>query len=246
MNITSGSASSLFESRSPAMVSMIRMLPSIAAHDAPVLLRGESGVGKSVLARALHDASPRRAFRLVTVDCRALAANFPPEAGALAHKLDEAAAGTLLLDEVGALPDRGQLAIGLLIDESRVPWMAPHRPRIVATSSRDLEAEVRAGRLRMDLLSRLSVVEIQVPPLRERREDILPFASRFAEEFARNAGQTPPELTLRAQRALLSYRWPGNVRELRNAVQRAMIVGEGSVLDLEALPPKVAAAVPAD
>jgi NtrC-family two-component system response regulator AlgB len=231
------------DATSQAMRSIVQQIPAIASHHVPVLLRGESGAGKSVLGRALHAASFRRAQRFITVDCRAFEQDAAAAAQILAQKLAEAARGTILLEEVSALPDRLQAIVALRLEEQCLAPPSAAYPRIIATSYRDLEAAVRADRFRKELLSRLSVIEIRVPPLRDRPEDILPLASRFAETFALEARQTTRQLTSRSKRALLAYAWPGNIRELRNAMQRALIVGEGPALDVDALPPKIGAAL---
>ena len=219
------------------MRAVLEIVATVAAYDVPVLFRGESGSGKSVLARALHAASPRRLGSLVRVDCRALEGEGPATAHVLYTALDGAAGGTVLLEEVGGLPKPLQGPVASLIEPTR---SAGARVRVVATSARDLEGAARAGPFSEELLARLAVVEVRVPPLRERREDILPLAHRFVVAFTLGDGP-PPALTARAERALLAYAWPGNVRELRNAMQRAVIVSQGAVLDLDALPPKLSA-----
>jgi DNA-binding NtrC family response regulator len=230
-----GSAEAHIEATSAAMRAVMQILAKVARHDVPVLFRGESGSGKSALARALHAASPRRLHPLVAIDCQALGADPAPSARILASKLGEALGGAILLQEVSALPDRLQAAIASLL-EQRLPGGRTAEFRILATSRRDLEAAVRASRFQEDLLSRLNVVEVWVPPLRDRREDILPLARRFLDAFTRGSGRTISELTPRAKRALLDYEWPGNVSELRNAMQRALVLSGSSVLDLDALP----------
>ena len=221
------------ESGSPAMRPVVEMLAAVAAHDVPVLLRGESGVGKSVLARALHTASPRRAFPLVTIDCRGLEGDEATAAKVLGPMLRGSSPGNALLEEIGALPERAQAILAMLLEGNR--GAGGLGPRIIGTSARDLEAAVRAGRFRRDLLARLSVVEIRVPSLRERREDILPLASRFLSAFS----PSPRDLSPRAREALLLYDWPGNVRELRNAIQHAVVLCDGPSLDLPSLPERV-------
>jgi NtrC-family two-component system response regulator AlgB len=233
-----GSAGGHLEASSPTMRAVVRIVAAVATHDVPVLFRGESGSGKSVLARALHGASPRREGPLVRVDCRALEVEGLATARVLYTALGSAAGGTVLLEEVGGLPKPLQGPVASLIEPTR---SAGAGVRVVATSARDLEGAARAGRFSAELLAYLAVVEIRVPPLRERREDILPLAHRFLSAFT--PGDAPAlELSARAERALLAYAWPGNVRELRNAMQRAVIVSRGAVLDLDALPPRLSAA----
>ena len=192
------------------MLSVFRVLTEVAGHDVPVLLRGESGTGKSVVARALHQTSSRSAHAFVTVDCSALASGLRPSSRAdLATEADRAgergfrsqvaaaAGGTILLQEVAALPARLQAATLRLAAEPR-PAARRARARIVASTQRDLEAAVASGQFRKDLLFRLNVVEISLPPLRERPEDILPLALHFLETFARAEGATVPEITARS------------------------------------------------
>jgi len=228
------------EACSPAMRAVVSVLATVAGHDVPVLLHGESGSGKSNLGRALHAASSRRARRLVAVDCQGLQgrADASRELGAM---IETAAGGTILLEEVGALPERCQGTVAYLLEQHRL-CDADADIRVIATAHGDLEAAVRAGRFREDLLTRLDVVEIRVPPLRERHEDILPLARSFLLAFKRPGGEPCPALTARAEEALVEYRWPGNVRELRNAVQRALIVSPGPLLDVDAFAPRLGAA----
>jgi NtrC-family two-component system response regulator AlgB len=243
----------LFDWKSPAMLSVFRVLTEVAGHDVPILFRGESGTGKSVVARALHQASPRSAHAFVTLDCSAFASALRPSSRAdpateadrageryFRSHLAAAAGGTILLQEIAALPARFQAAtLRLAADTRRVA----RRPRLVASTQRDLEAAVISGQFRKDHLFRLNVVEISLPPLRERPEDILPLAFHFLETFSRAESVPLPDITARAQRALLAYAWPGNIRELRNAVQRGLVMSESGALDVDALPERVAAAL---
>jgi NtrC-family two-component system response regulator AlgB len=238
--LDTGWADRSIESSSAAMRAVVRILATVASHDVPVLLRGESGSGKSTLARALHAASERRERPLVAIDCQELQAGALASARIFAARLEEANGGSVLLEEIGALPDRYQAAVVSLLDLHRLGRRSAD-VRVIATSHLDLEGAARVGRFREDLLTRVAVVEVWVPPLRDRPEDILPLARRFLAAFVGPGGMA--ELTPRAQRALLAYPWPGNVRELRNAMQRAVVLSRSAALDLEVLPPKLSALV---
>jgi NtrC-family two-component system response regulator AlgB len=232
----------------------------VASSEATVLLRGESGTGKGVLARALHARSARAARPFVTVHCPSLSAEllesdlFGHVRGAFtgavadkAGKVDAADGGTLLLDEIGDLPLALQPKLLRLIQDKvyeRVgePVARTADVRIVAATNRDLEAEVRAGRFREDLFYRLNVIEITLPPLRARRRDVLPLARHFLGFFAQRAGKSAAGFTPEAEAALAAYPWPGNVRELRNAVERGVILATDSAVGLEHLPGQLTAA----
>jgi NtrC-family two-component system response regulator AlgB len=223
-----------------------------------VLFRGESGTGKGVLARAMHLESPRRDGPFVAVNCPTMTEDllaselFGHARGAFAGadhdqpgRVEVAQGGTLFLDEIGDLPASLQAKLLRFLQEKRFERVGETRTRkadvrVVATTNRDLEADVAAGRFREDLLFRLNVVEVRVPPLRERLEDIIPMARRFLAFFARALGRPTPTLSPAAERALVSYQWPGNVRELRNAIERALILWPPSVLEPQAFPERVA------
>jgi two-component system, NtrC family, response regulator AlgB len=228
-----------------------------ATHDVPVLFRGESGTGKSVLARMLHQMSPRHARPFAVVNCPALSDEllasemFGHVQGAFtgavrdrAGRVEAAEGGTLFLDEIAEMPAATQAKLLRFLQDKqfeRVGETQTHHAdvRIVAATNRDLDAAVQSGEFREDLLFRLNVVEVTVPPLRERREEILPLARRFLSFFARAARKAAPQLSADAERVLLSYPWPGNVRELRNAIERAVILGVGQVLPPEAFAERI-------
>lgn len=219
----------VFETRSPRMQATVEKALRAAQADASILIRGESGTGKSVLARAIHANSPRRAHPFVTVRG--------------STDVEAAQGGTLFLDELGEMPPSLQAELLWCLQEERVGGSHPRIAdvRLVATTSRDLEAEVSAGRLREDLLSRVNVVEIPMPPLRERPEDILPLARHFLVVSAREARRPVADLSPEAERALLGYDWPGNVRELRNVMEQAVILWPAQRIDPMAFPDRIVA-----
>jgi NtrC-family two-component system response regulator AlgB len=212
------------------MQAFARLLASAAQHDVNVLLLGEGGTGKTTLAPAIHALSPRAARPFVRVDCPSAAA------GDLPAKARAARRGTLFLDEVAELSPAAQAAALRLLQDSR-----PLPLRLVASSRHDLRAEMAVGRFRTDLFYRLDVLEIRIPPLRERAEDILPMARSFVASLAREEGRSPPELSPELERALLRYSWPGNVQELHGVLQRMLILSSGARLDVGALPDRIPA-----
>jgi NtrC-family two-component system response regulator AlgB len=245
-----------FSSESPRMRQLFDMLAKAAAHDVPVLLRGENGTGKSVLARRLHQLSERRERPFVVVNCPTLSEEllaselFGHAKGAFtgavrdqAGRVEAAEGGTLFLDEVAELSPALQAKLLRFVQDHEFERIGESQTRhadvrIVAATNRELDAEVKAGRFRQDLMYRLNTFELEVPPLRERREDVLPLARRFLAFFAKKG---PRELSPEAEAALARYDWPGNVRELRNAVERAAIVSSGVGIGPEALPDRIAA-----
>ena len=249
----------VLETASPRMQSALDVIERSAAHDVAVLLRGENGTGKGVLARLLHGRSKRRDRPFVVVNCPTLSEDllaselFGHARGAFTGavkdqegRMEAAEGGTVFLDEIGEISPGLQAKLLRFLQEKRFERVGETRTRtadvrIVAATNRDLEEEVKAGRFREDLLYRLNVVEITVPPLRERPEDILPLALRFIAFLARQTRRQPPDLSPATERVLVSYPWPGNVRELRNALERALILTPGQVLEPESFPERIAA-----
>jgi Nif-specific regulatory protein len=217
----------------------------VARTNLPVLILGESGTGKDVVARAIHYNSPRQKQPLIPVNCAAIAETlleselFGHEKGAFtgadttrAGKFEAASGGTLFLDEIGDLSAGGQAKLLRVLEEKIVFRVGGARPipvdtRILAATNRNLAEAVRAGKFREDLFYRLSVVTIELPPLRERREDILVLAEHFLEQFCRDAGRRTVKLSAEAKRRLEQHDWPGNVRELRNLLERVAYLCPG-------------------
>ena len=247
----------------PAMRPVLDTLFTVAASDATVLLRGESGTGKGVLAKAVHARSRRASGPYVTVHCPSLSAEllesdlFGHTKGAFTGavrdttgKVAAAAGGTLFLDEVGDLPLPLQPKLLRLVQDRTYERVGEATVRtadvrIAAATNRDLEAEVAAGRFREDLLYRLNVIEVTVPPLRDRRADVLPLAEHLLSRFAARSARPALGFTAAARDAIVRHRWPGNVRELRNAIERAVLLGKGAELDAADLPAAVTRAPPA-
>jgi len=237
----------------PAARQVLDLARRVAVTDATVFLTGESGVGKEVYARFIHRCSGRANQAFVAINCAAIPENlleatlFGHEKGAFtgalqahAGKFEQAQGGTLLLDEVSEMPLQLQAKLLRVLQErevERVGGMAaiPLDVRVVATSNRALEDEVRAGRFREDLYYRLNVFPIHIPPLRERRGDILPLARRVLQRAAQGAQGRVFSLSDTAAAGLTGHSWRGNIRELENVLQRAMILAPGSVIEPEHL-----------
>jgi len=241
-------------SSSPDMTRAIRLGERAAKSGIPVLLEGESGVGKEVFARALQGASDRRGKPFVTVNCGAIPANlvesilFGHEKGAFTGatekhlgKFVEASGGTLFLDEVSELPLDAQVKLLRAIQEGEVDPVGGRKTmkvdiRLVSASNRDLLDCVRQGRFREDLYYRLNVFPIAIPPLRNRREDIPTLVRRFIARFSAEEGRTIRGISAEAMQLLQSFHWPGNVRQLENAMFRAVILCEGDEITLDHMP----------
>jgi transcriptional regulator with GAF, ATPase, and Fis domain len=233
---------------SPALRRVMQKVERVAGTDASVLVLGESGVGKELVARAIHERSARSRRPLVKVNCAAVPESlFESEffghargafTGALkdrAGRFEIADGGTLFLDEIGEIPPPLQAKLLRVLQEGSFERVGEDRTRrvdvrVIAATNRDLAAESAAGRFRMDLYYRLSVFPIEVPPLRERAEDIPALALHFAERAAQRLGSSIPRLPQSEARALQRYVWPGNVRELQHVVERAVILAQGGTL----------------
>jgi formate hydrogenlyase transcriptional activator len=222
----------------------------VADTDATVLLSGETGTGKELVARALHQRSRRRTQPFVVVNCAAMPATlieselFGRERGAFtdatvtqAGRFEVAHRGTLFLDEIGELPVESQSKLLRVLQNGQVERLGSPRPidvdvRIIAATNRDLQEEVRTRRFRTDLFYRLNVIPITVPALRDRRRDVPLLVRYFAEKYARTLARPVPEISRTTMDLLESYDWPGNVRELMNVIQRAVVFSEPGMLDI--------------
>jgi len=241
----SGGVPHVFEST--AMRKILRLVERVAPSDVSVLITGESGVGKEIIADLLHALSSHAKAPLIKANCALL----PPEViesdfATLPRSRDlpknrgvfhQAEGGTLLLDEICEMPPETQsMLLRVLQDKEARPSFgaAPVHShcRVVATTNRKVDEAIQTGKLRKDLFFRVSAVTIEVPPLRDRREDILPLASAFLKRYAAQAGRTVEGFTPTATEALRNFDWPGNVRQLQNQVQRAVLTCEGSQLDV--------------
>jgi len=242
--------------QSPLMRAVFRDVAVIAPSETRVLITGESGVGKEVVADAIHAWSRRAAGPLVKINCAAIPENlleselFGHEKGAFTGavqqrigRFEEANGGTIFLDEIGELPLPLQAKLLRVINDGTFRRIGSARDlqtdaRVLAATNRDLEAQITQGLFREDLFYRLNVMEVHLPPLRERTEDILPLAAHFIGQFSRQKSRFSATVSA----ALMNYRWPGNVRELRNAMERAALLSRGEIVLPEHLPARVLAA----
>ncbi len=235
---------------------VFRVVQKVADTSASVLISGESGTGKELIARAVHFNSRRAAKPFLAVNCGALPESLLESelfghtkgafTGAIADKkglFRSAEGGTLFLDEIGEMPLALQVKLLRALQEHEVTPLGSSLPvkfdaRIIAATNKNLETETAENRFREDLFYRLNVIEINLPPLRERRQDVAPLARHFAAKTARAQNAPEKQFTAAALNVLANYRWQGNIRELENAVERAFILS-GDEIDLESLPPKI-------
>jgi DNA-binding NtrC family response regulator len=240
--------------RSPRMQEVLRVAEKAAASDIPVLVEGESGVGKELIARAIHGSSERRSKPFIAVNCGAIPDNlvesllFGHEKGAFTGaterhvgKFVEAGGGTLFLDEVGELPLSAQVKLLRAIQEGEVEPVGARKPvkvdvRLISATNRNLVLEAKAGRFREDLFYRLHVFPITVPPLRDRLEDVAGLVRHFLVRFAAEEGKHVRSVSAEAMRLLTAYSWPGNVRQLENAVFRAVVLADGDEISADEFP----------
>jgi two-component system, NtrC family, response regulator AtoC len=243
--------------KSAAIQKVFRTVEKVAPYATTVLVQGESGTGKELVARALHQQSPRAGKRFVAVNCGAIPATlleselFGHKRGAFtdAHTdrrglFEEADGGTLFLDEIGELPLPLQVSLLRVLQEGTIRPLGSSRDRkvdvrVVAATVRDLQREVEAGRFREDLFYRLNVLQVNVPPLRERREDIPVLLDAFVDRSNARLGTQVRGVDAPARKVLLAHPWPGNVRELENVIERAVVLAEGDTLHVDDLPERL-------
>ena len=236
---------------SPALLTLLRQVDQVAPADSTVLIYGETGTGKELIARAIHDRSHRKNRPLVKVNCSAISAGLVESelfghakgafTGAFERRIGRfelADGGTIFLDEVGELPLDTQVKLLRVLQEREFEPVGSNRSvrvdvRIICATNRNLEEAIAAGTFRSDLYYRLNVFPLEVPPLRERRADIDQLAKFFVSRFARKLGKNITGISEATTEKLLSYSWPGNIRELQNVIERALILASGPTLDLE-------------
>ena len=244
------------------MARVLDLLKKVASTDAAVLVQGESGTGKELIARAIHEKSPRRSGSFVAINCGALPEGLLESelfghvkgsfTGAERNKrglFEEASGGTLFLDEISETTPALQVKLLRALQEGEVRRVGDNHPvkvtgRLVAATNKDLGRLTREGKFRDDLYYRLKVFPIHIPPLRERPEDILPLAEHFLRKFKKKIGGKAGRFSPRSAEALKGYGWPGNVRELEHAVERAMIMAAGAAIGPDDLPPEIQTSSP--
>ncbi len=240
-----------------AIESVFRIMEKVARTDSSVLIAGESGTGKELVARAIHFTSERANGRFLPINCGALPENlleselFGYKRGAFTGAMNEkvgllksADKGTVFLDEIGDMPLSLQVKLLRVLQEREVYPLGSNDPvsfdvRVLCATNKDLEAEAKAGRFREELLYRINVITIKLPPLRERKDDIPLLASHFLKKFERSLSRGGMRFSKGAMKLLLSYPWPGNVRELENTIERAAILAETDVIHSHDLPDKL-------
>jgi formate hydrogenlyase transcriptional activator len=246
--------SSMYETivgTSEALRQVLLQVDKVAPTDSTVLILGETGTGKELIASAIHKRSGRSARAFIRVNCAAIPGSliaselFGHEKGAFtgalqrrAGRFESADGGTIFLDEVGELSPETQLALLRVLQERELERVGSNQPipvdvRVVAATNRDLEAAVSAGTFRQDLFYRLNVFPIRVPPLRERKNDILLLVEYLVERYARRAGKTVSNIKKKTLDILQAYDWPGNIRELQNVIERAVILYDGETFSVD-------------
>lgn len=242
---------------SPKMHEVIETLKSVAPTDSTVLITGENGTGKELVARSLHQNSPRKSKPFVPLNISALPESileselFGHEQGAFTGavgrrigKFEYANGGTLFLDEVGEMPMETQIKLLRVLEDRRVARIGANEEmdvnvRLVAATNADLPSMVAEGRFRQDLYYRLNIISIQLPPLRDRPGDIPLLMEHFLKELSQRMNREVQGFSRAARRVMMSYEWPGNIRQLRNAVERMLVVDSDGLLDVDGLPPEM-------
>jgi DNA-binding NtrC family response regulator len=243
---------------SDMMNAVIERVKRIASTDAGVLITGENGTGKELVAQAIHQNSPRKGKRLVPLNCAAVAENlveselFGHVKGAYTDALQDrmgafeyANGGTLFLDEIGDMPLSTQAKLLRVLEDHQVIRVGDNKPikvniRVLSATNRNLEDHIAAGKFRSDLYYRLKVVTIHLPALRERRDDIVPLTDHFRRAFTRRHHKTIKGISPVVTRKLFGYDWPGNVRQLKNAIETMVVLDTDGILDVDDLPPELA------
>ncbi|MBL8850637.1 MAG: sigma-54-dependent Fis family transcriptional regulator [Planctomycetaceae bacterium] len=249
---------------SPAMHKVIEQLKNLAPSETTVLILGESGTGKELVARALHQNSPRKTKPFVPLNISATPESllegelFGHEAGAFTGaatrrigKFEYANGGTLFLDEVGEMPMETQIKLLRVLEDRKITRIGSNEERsvnvrLVAATNANLKEAMEKGTFRRDLYYRLSVVTIELPPLRDRREDIPLLIEHFLKDLSERSGKRVQGVSRAAKRALMAWEWPGNIRELRNAIERALMLDTDGLIDIDDLSPEIAKAAGAD
>ena len=239
------------------MQKIFQMVRRVASSKASVLITGESGVGKELITNAIHNLSQRKDKPIIKVHCAALSESlleselFGHEKGAFTGaaarkrgRFELANGGTIFLDEIGEINQNVQIKILRVLQERKFERVGGEETievdvRVIAATNKDLEKEIAAGRFREDLYYRLNVVHINVPPLRERKDDIPLMVNSFLAEFAKENGKVIEGIDSRARSALYKYDWPGNIRQLRNCIESAVVMCEGKIVTLDDLPPTI-------
>jgi DNA-binding NtrC family response regulator len=249
LSTMSGGESPIFQS--PAMKAVVRTIERVAPSDVAVLITGESGTGKEVIADLIHGLSPRNKGPLIKINCAALPRElieselFGSVKGAFTGAnvdreglFHQAESGTLLLDELSEMPIDTQSKLLRVLQEKEVRPVGGRTTyktdcRVIAATNRQVEQAIKEGKLREDLYYRISAITISLPPLRDRKEDLVPLATAFLKRFAAQAGRTIVGFTPAATDLIKNYNWPGNVRQLQNEIQRTVLMAEGNMVDVQ-------------
>ena len=243
--------------KSPQIVSLCEMIKKIAQHKTPVLITGESGTGKELVAKAIHYNSPRSSRIMLAINCSAIPETLLESelfgykkgafTGAISNRkglFEEASEGSILLDEIGELSPALQVKLLRVLQEGEIRRLGEQHPiyidvRIIAATAKDLSREAHRGTFREDLFYRLNVLNVHIPPLRERAEDIPLLVDHFIQKYNDSGGLHIKGITPPALKMLINYRWPGNVRELENVIERSMVMTDNARIDVQDLPESI-------